>query len=837
MKKNKKKNFLRTQITYLTIALAASLCIVTNAFCANQMSADTYSFTVIEDSNAPYVEGCVPQANSKKVSFDTNVKFVIKDDISGIDSSTIDLTVDGDDVVIDGVIQTYTDQSGATVEYKVEIVEKNTGEYVILYDSVEYFKYRQNVEIILNVNDVAGNLLSGYTYSFKIQNMIFGRTKKFFNVQAALEQSAVEVIQDNSCIAVTNGRGKKVYIAWEERSSDGDWDIYFVKSSDFGQTFTNAVKVNRNEENVEHRNPAIAVDSAKNVYVVWQQRSLQADWDLYIARLDNGNTEYGDSYLIYDDLGVNNQTHPAIDVGAALTDDGIDQTEEPPTIHISWLDANFGGTTAINYIRTTADYTDQWYEFVNTAIRIDDDRAIQNHATPAIKLDSNGDIFVAWRENTDGTNSIYFDNADSTDIDNGESFGSDVVVSDATAGDDKVALSVSPNGRNVYLGWKEINGLQANVNFAKYSYNQQQGKFLLDTQSEINTSALASESLGAYSMKADNAGDAFVVWSEQSAGDWDIHLGGASHLDYSFENYMQFDEDTAQATQSNPCLAIGTGGHHYYISWTDETNGVKEINFIRNTFIDTDEINSAEIEQDIGGNVTVTSGDLAGTKVEVMEDALEAPVQVTVTEVIAPPDISGDVLRVGNVVDFGPGGTLFSKPATIKIPYADVNLTSGGVVIEESSLKIYYYNLETLAWEQVSGATVDVIANTVSVATSHFSIYMIGGVVQEEDAGDGGDTGGDTGGNPGGSGSGGGGGGGCFIATAAFGTKMAKEVRILCEFRDQFLMTNSWGKKFVKIYYTYSPPIADYISQQEGLKEIIRICLKPLIAMSKLLCR
>ena len=55
------------------------------------------------------------------------------------------------------------------------------------------------------------------------------------------------------------------------------------------------------------------------------------------------------------------------------------------------------------------------------------------------------------------------------------------------------------------------------------------------------------------------------------------------------------------------------------------------------------------------------------------------------------------------------------------------------------------------------------------------------------------------------------GGGGCFIATAAFGTSMAKEVEILCKFRDKYLLSNNPGRKFVKLYYKYSPPIANRI--------------------------
>ncbi len=46
----------------------------------------------------------------------------------------------------------------------------------------------------------------------------------------------------------------------------------------------------------------------------------------------------------------------------------------------------------------------------------------------------------------------------------------------------------------------------------------------------------------------------------------------------------------------------------------------------------------------------------------------------------------------------------------------------------------------------------------------------------------------------------GGGGGGCFIATAAYGSLLEPHVRILCKFRDRYLLTNGPGKTFVKYY-------------------------------------
>jgi hypothetical protein len=83
--------------------------------------------------------------------------------------------------------------------------------------------------------------------------------------------------------------------------------------------------------------------------------------------------------------------------------------------------------------------------------------------------------------------------------------------------------------------------------------------------------------------------------------------------------------------------------------------------------------------------------------------------------------------------------------------------------------------------------------------------------------------------------SGGSGGGGCFIATAAFGSKFEKQVQLLRRCRDLYLMPHTIGRVFVRVYYRYSPPMADFIASHNILRMMVRWSLSPLIGLSWML--
>ncbi len=74
----------------------------------------------------------------------------------------------------------------------------------------------------------------------------------------------------------------------------------------------------------------------------------------------------------------------------------------------------------------------------------------------------------------------------------------------------------------------------------------------------------------------------------------------------------------------------------------------------------------------------------------------------------------------------------------------------------------------------------------------------------------------------------------CYIATATFGSELEDKTDVLRSFRDEYLLNNAVGKAFVKAYYKYSPPLADYIAERDWLRPLVRILLLPVIGLVSL---
>jgi len=189
----------------------------------------------------------------------------------------------------------------------------------------------------------------------------------------------------------------------------------------------------------------------------------------------------------------------------------------------------------------------------------------------------------------------------------------------------------------------------------------------------------------------------------------------------------------------------------------------------------------------------------------------------------------GFVVEPASVTTIGAGDTatftvrLLSEPsANVTLPVSSSNLSIG--TVDTSSLTFTFKN-----W------SVDQTVTVTSLVSSSQTYSIILGESSSADvdydglnpmdvtvANGGNDSGGD---------------GNCFIATAAYGSPLASQLKVLSKFRDHFLLTNRIGKRFVRFYYTYSPPMADFIEKHDSLRMMVRLCLIPVVGASWLVLK
>ena len=75
--------------------------------------------------------------------------------------------------------------------------------------------------------------------------------------------------------------------------------------------------------------------------------------------------------------------------------------------------------------------------------------------------------------------------------------------------------------------------------------------------------------------------------------------------------------------------------------------------------------------------------------------------------------------------------------------------------------------------------------------------------------------------------------GGCYIATMAYGDYNHPQVYILRHYRDNILDKSILGKRFIEIYYHYSPQLVEMLKNKKALNNIIRKTLDLFIKLIK----
>ena len=126
---------IKMKLLVMSAVIILPVLFVAVGFCANAMTTDSYSFSVIADTTAPYTDGHVPASSAASIALGTNIVVHVKDDETGVDVNTIVMVVNGVTVTPD--------------------ITGTTADYTLTYDPSSDFQHGQTVYVTVDASDLA----------------------------------------------------------------------------------------------------------------------------------------------------------------------------------------------------------------------------------------------------------------------------------------------------------------------------------------------------------------------------------------------------------------------------------------------------------------------------------------------------------------------------------------------------------------------------------------------------------------------------------------------------------------------------------------------------------
>jgi len=269
--------------------------------------------------------------------------------------------------------------------------------------------------------------------------------------------------QVNPAIAIDGSSPSRAYVVWQD-DRGGNQDIYMASSSDsFATKAVSQITANASDQT----DPAIAVNSANTVYVVWTDKRNGSN-DIYGAASNSGpwtnvpivnkagnqsspaiaaETAGSILHLLWvDDASGNSDIYHAATnglpssplTGSSIMDDSSGRNQVEPTIAVTGSTGNnleiFACWQDRRNVAGAIGDTDLYFAEVSsdggTNVFVGDDSTNSNQSQPAIGVDAQGHPYLVWSDSRSANAQIYY--AGSTYLDN-EALDSELVVASAGA--------------------------------------------------------------------------------------------------------------------------------------------------------------------------------------------------------------------------------------------------------------------------------------------------------------------------------------------------------------------------------------------------------------------
>lgn len=350
-----------------------------------------------------------------------------------------------------------------------------------------------------------------------------------------------------------------IYVVWQDYRQGSAGKIYAQKYNSAGIKQWSSDKVIGSANN--QILPDILVDSANNaLYIAWNDNS-NGNQDCFLVKINtsDGSDIWSGSKRV--ETGANNKDQTKPRIALASNSDLI----------IVWED-NRSGDADIYVRRYAPDQSTVWNEIL---VNSNSDTSAQS--APTLVPSADGNTYITWTDGRNGNQDIYGQKLSSTST---KLWTGDLLISsDAGTANQYYSNVAVDSQNNLFAVWTdERNGsLNQDVYIQKVA-SSSQTKLWGSSDLLVNTDGSTSTNQFNPSVAVDASDNVFVVWVDERYGNQDIF---AQKIDANANRLwspdLRVNVNTGTSDQTNPDLAINPATGKPYATWQDNRNANNDI--------------------------------------------------------------------------------------------------------------------------------------------------------------------------------------------------------------------------------------------------------------------
>ncbi len=349
-----------------------------------------------------------------------------------------------------------------------------------------------------------------------------------------------------------------VHIAWEDWSGT-DPDIFYKRwEASTSSWFT--TEVVSTESTDISTNPSLAVDTLGNIHIAWEDWTFNyagsgGDTDIFYKRWDAFTSSWTTTEVVSTE-STSTSRFPTLAV----------DTEE--NVHIAWFDetdyAGSGIDTDIFYKRWEAS-TSLW-----TTTEVVSTESASTSTNPSLTTDTSNDVHIAWSDATGTDWDIFYKRWDAF---TSSWITTEVVSTESTGYSTNPSLATDTAG-DVHIAWKDYTDYAGSGTDHDIFYKC----WYASTSSWTTTEVVSTESTADSqypSLAIDSANNIHVAWFDPTD-----YIGAGTDDDIFYKRWEAFTSSwtttevvSTESTSTSylPSLAVDTAGN-IHIAWYDFTD-------------------------------------------------------------------------------------------------------------------------------------------------------------------------------------------------------------------------------------------------------------------------